>query len=153
MESLSITSILYLQNFFGIFPHNQWFLKCRSTSTNTDTSCTFSSLTGGWRDRGMCSTRSRPSRKAATHLATVLNGNAAASHASCNPRWHCLAVRPLAHWIFIHVLCSCLENIATLFHERWLPTTHLTGATAHERWRGRARSCALREGMQVSNLR
>ena len=36
---------------------------------------------------------------------------------------------------------------------RWLPTTHLTGATAHKRWRGRARSCALREGMQVRNLR
>ena len=46
-----------------------------------------------------------------------------------------------------------LENIATVFRERWLTTTHLTGATAHERWRRRARSCALREGMQVSNLR
>ena len=42
--------------------------------------------------------------------------------------------------------CDCLR-------ERCLPTTHLTGTTAHKRWRGRARSCALREGMQVSNLR
>ena len=125
----------------------------RSTSTNADISCTVSSLTGGWPDRGMCSKRSRQSRKATTHLATVLYGNAAASHASCNTRWHSLAVQPLAHWIFIHVLCSCLENIVTVFRERWLPTTHLTGATAHERWRVRARSCALREGMRVSNLR
>ena len=44
--------------------------------------------------------------------------------------------------------CECLSRAL-----RWFPTTHLTGATAHERRRGRARSCALREGMQVSNLR
>ena len=48
---------------------------------------------------------------------------------------------------------SCLENIATVFRERWLPTTHLTGTTAPEQWQGQARSCALREGMQVSNFR
>ena len=131
---------------------NSRIVRFRSTSCNADTSCTFSSLTGGWPDWGMCSTRSRPSRKAATHLATVLYGNAAASHVSCNPRWRCLAVWPLAHWIFIYVLWSCLENIATVFCEPWLPTTHLTGATVHKRWWGRARSLLWGRGCRSATF-